>query len=74
MTQKIAEEKTPETRKSVLQSIAAGSVVSWGHVNLLGEYDFSDEKLKDSIGIKAPSPLGFNSRPNSYGTFHTFEA
>lgn len=32
--------------------------IAWGHVNLLGEYYFSDEKLKDSIGIKPPKPLG----------------
>jgi hypothetical protein len=25
--------------------------VSWQHSNLLGEYDFSDEKLRDSVGI-----------------------
>lgn len=27
------------------------SVISWGHINMLGEYDFSEEKMKDSIGI-----------------------
>jgi hypothetical protein len=32
----------------------AVSVVSWQHINLLGEYDFSDEKLRDSVGIKPP--------------------
>ena len=25
--------------------------VAWAHINLLGEYDFSDEKRKDSLGI-----------------------
>jgi hypothetical protein len=30
------------------------SVYSWQHINLLGEYDFSDEKLQDSVGIKPP--------------------
>jgi hypothetical protein len=25
-----------------------------GHLNLLGEYDFSDDKLQDSVGIKPP--------------------
>jgi len=30
------------------------SPMSWAHVNLLGEYDFSDEKLKDTFGIKHP--------------------
>ena len=24
------------------------------HINLLGEYDFSDEKLRDSVGIRPP--------------------
>ena len=27
---------------------------SGGHVNLLGEYDLSAEKFKDSVGIKPP--------------------
>jgi hypothetical protein len=34
--------------------VAHGSVVAWQHLNLLGEYDFSDEKLRDSIGIRPP--------------------
>ncbi len=31
--------------------IATHSPVAWAHINLLGEYDFSDEKLRDSTGI-----------------------
>jgi hypothetical protein len=31
--------------------VANGSAVSWQHINLLGEYDFSDEKLQDTVGI-----------------------
>lgn len=58
LTQKIAEERDPETKKALLQSIATRSVVSWRHVNLLGEYDFSDEKLQDSIGIRPQKSLG----------------
>ena len=27
---------------------------AWGHLNLLGEYDFSEDKLQDSVGIKPP--------------------
>jgi hypothetical protein len=30
-----------------LDAVAHGSVISWQHINLLGEYDFSDEKLQD---------------------------
>ena len=31
--------------------IAVHSPMSWAHINMLGEYDFSDEKLRDSVGI-----------------------
>lgn len=46
-------EKAPdaESRDHILKLIAAHSPMSWAHINMLGEYDFSDEKLKDSVGI-----------------------
>ncbi len=59
LTQKIAEESDPERRYSMLRSVAAGSVVSWRHINLLGDYDFSEEKLQDSFGIKPPKIVNF---------------
>ena len=37
-----------------LSAISSHSPMSWAHINLLGEYDFSDEKLKDSAGILLP--------------------
>ena len=40
-----------------------GSAVAWQHLNLLGEYDFSDEKLRDSIGIRPPKIGGLNGAP-----------
>ena len=52
--QKFAETDDLERRVALLQAIANGSVVSWQHINLLGEYDFSDDKLQDSAGIKPP--------------------
>ena len=41
----------PEARETLLQTIAAHSPMSWAHINMLGEYDFSEEKLRDSIGV-----------------------
>ena len=41
-------------RAILLQAIRAHSPLSWAHINLLGEYDFSDEKLADSFGILPP--------------------
>jgi hypothetical protein len=34
--------------------VTHGSTVAWRHLNLLGEYDFSAEKLRDSVGIRFP--------------------
>jgi hypothetical protein len=51
---KVAETDDLERREALLQAIANGSVVSRQHINLLGEYDFSDDKLEDSVGIKPP--------------------
>jgi hypothetical protein len=42
------------SREAFLDAVAHGSAISWQHINLLGEYDFSDEKLRDSIGIRPP--------------------
>jgi TnpA family transposase len=38
-------------RKELLLAIKTHSPMSWAHINLLGEYDFSDAKLTDSHGI-----------------------
>jgi TnpA family transposase len=53
LSQKIAEAESEERRQELLDAVRNGSVVSWGHFNLHGEYDFSDEKLQDSIGLHA---------------------
>ncbi|MFS4583663.1 Tn3 family transposase [Phaeobacter sp. C3_T13_0] len=46
-------EKTPdvEARENLMRLIAAHSPMSWAHINMLGEYDFSEEKLRDTIGV-----------------------
>jgi len=41
-------------REELLQAMAHGSAAACGHLNLLGEYDFSEDKLQDSVGIKPP--------------------
>ncbi len=28
--------------------------MAWAHINMLGEYDFSDDKLSDALGILPP--------------------
>lgn len=41
-------------RAEFIDAFTHGSAAAWEHVNMLGEYDFSEEKLKDSVGIKPP--------------------
>jgi len=57
LSHKIEEQKDPNIRKAMERSVAVGFVVAWRHSNLLGEYDFSDEKLQDSVVIQLPNPV-----------------
>lgn len=41
-------------KKAFMKAISTHSVMSWSHINMLGEYDFSDEKLADSFNIRSP--------------------
>jgi TnpA family transposase len=41
--------KSEEKKQNFIQAFKYGSVVSWHHINMQGEYDFSDDCLKDSI-------------------------
>jgi len=54
LSQKLGEIGDAASREAFLDAVAHGSAISWQHINLLGEYDFSDEKLRDSVGIRPP--------------------
>ena len=43
-----------EARENLLRVIEEHAPMAWTHINMLGEYDFSDEKLRDAIGILPP--------------------
>ena len=51
LSHKIGQEKDAERQRELLKIVQDGSITSWGHVNLHGEYDFADEKLQDSVGL-----------------------
>lgn len=38
----------------LLKAIKTHSPMSWGHINMLGEYDFSEEKMADNHGLLPP--------------------
>lgn len=51
LARRIEKTDDAEAREALLRLIAAHSTMAWAHINMLGEYDFSDEKLRDSVGI-----------------------
>ncbi len=52
-------------RQAVADAIAASSPVSWQHINLHGEFDFSDDALKDSLRFDVEALLAFNWGPSA---------
>ena len=54
LTKKLKDTESEINKEILLTSIKNHSPISWAHINLLGEYDFSMEKLKDSVGILPP--------------------
>jgi hypothetical protein len=53
LSQKLEEIEDAASRQVFLDAVTHCSVISWRHINLLGEYDFSDKKLWDSVGIRS---------------------
>ena len=53
----IHQTKNRAKRNQILETIRNGSVVVWRHINLQGEYDFSDKALKNSIEFQLPDLL-----------------
>ena len=54
LTQKITLAKNDEERKRLLDIIETHSPQSWASFNMLGEFDFSNEKLQDTTGVLPP--------------------
>ena len=54
----LAEEKNEERRAALIEAIRNGSVATWAHFNLHGEFDFSDERMVDSMGLTPPKNPG----------------
>jgi TnpA family transposase len=52
LSQLIHDSEKEEEKQNLILTMKNGSVVVWHHINIHGEYDFSDEYLKDSIEFK----------------------
>jgi len=49
-----------QEKNNILNIIKNGSIQTWKHINLQGEFDFSEEKLEDSIGFKFPKIMALS--------------
>jgi hypothetical protein len=45
----------------LLKALKEGSIITWRHVNFYGEYDFSEEKITDSIGFNLPEIVSWKT-------------
>ena len=49
ISNKIVNAKTTEEKENIINILRNGSIAVWGHINFLGEYNFTDEVLKPII-------------------------
>lgn len=59
LSRELATEKNEARRAQLIEAIRHGSVATWAHFNLHGEFDFSDERMVDSIGLAFPKNPGW---------------
>jgi len=57
LSQKILEAKSKNQKQNIINTLRNGSIVVWQHVNLQGEYNFSEKTLKKSIKFNIPDIL-----------------
>jgi len=57
LSRELAAEKNVERREELAEAIRNGSAMAWRHFNLHGEFDFSDERMVDSVGLTVPESL-----------------
>jgi phosphoribosylformylglycinamidine (FGAM) synthase PurS component len=46
-----------EKKTELLDALRHGSIATWRHFNLHGEFDFSEERMLDSVGLAIPKNL-----------------
>lgn len=64
LTQKLTELDTQNEKQELLETFKNSSIITWQHINFHGEYDFSEEKTRDSIGFDLPKILSFKLEEN----------
>ena len=57
LSQLIFHKKSESEKIEVINTLKNGSIVTWQHINLQGEYDFSDKTLENTFEFKLPEIL-----------------
>lgn len=60
LTEKLIDCESLEFKKVIMENIVNKSAIAWQHVNLIGEYDFSEESIKNSIKFDLDKIMDFN--------------
>ena len=67
LTRQLEAARAPEARDKILKMIALHSPQAWWYINMLGEYDLSNDRLRDNTGVlppkSAPSIIPENWEP-----------
>ena len=54
LSRELAVENDEKRKALLIEAIRNGSVATWKHFNLHGEFDFSDERMVDSMSLASP--------------------
>ncbi len=58
----VAKTEQKEEKHKLIEAIGNGSIVFWKHINVFGEYDFTERNCKSFDETKFPKNLGINIR------------
>jgi len=64
LTQKLTELAGKNENQELLETFKNSSIITWQHINFHGEYDFSEEKTRDSVGFDLPKILNWKLEEN----------
>jgi TnpA family transposase len=62
----LADEKNEERRAMLIEAIRNGSVATWAHFNLHGEFDFSDDRMIDGMGLTPPKNMDLDQKNSCF--------
>ncbi|MBU2838311.1 transposase [Acidithiobacillus thiooxidans] len=54
LSRALADEQNEDRQREMITAIRHGSAATWAHFNLSGEFDFSEERMVDSMGLTPP--------------------